>query len=366
LARRKRQASTFNLSFLDIMSCGFGAVVLVFLIIDHSLDEQIDAVNSSSLSEISLLEEDIREGELNKVAIKNSLEIQDLEIKAANGTARRIRDKLNKYKSMIADIEESGESDTATITELSNEIRKIEKEIRQLEETDAKRGSLNPRDFLGDGSRQYLTGLNLGGNQVIILLDASASMLGESVYDIFLTRNSPPEDQRQAPKWVRAVRTVEWLLANLVPASTFQLILFNGSASTLIQNKSNAWIDADDRESINVIIERLQKEIPSGGSSLHAAIDMINQLKPSTPDNIILITDGLPTQGASPPSAGVKKVTTEERKRYLAQAQGMLERSIPINIFLLPLEGDPFAETGYWKWAQSTGGSFMAPARNWP
>ena len=32
MPRRKRQASTFNLSFLDIMSCGFGAIVLVFLI----------------------------------------------------------------------------------------------------------------------------------------------------------------------------------------------------------------------------------------------------------------------------------------------------------------------------------------------
>ena len=37
MARRKRSFTTFNLSFLDIMSCGFGAVVLVFLIIDHAI-----------------------------------------------------------------------------------------------------------------------------------------------------------------------------------------------------------------------------------------------------------------------------------------------------------------------------------------
>ena len=37
MARKKRGFTTFNLSFLDIMSCGFGAVVLVFLIIDHSI-----------------------------------------------------------------------------------------------------------------------------------------------------------------------------------------------------------------------------------------------------------------------------------------------------------------------------------------
>ena len=39
MARRKREFNTFNLSFLDIMSCGFGAVVLVFLIIDHSIED---------------------------------------------------------------------------------------------------------------------------------------------------------------------------------------------------------------------------------------------------------------------------------------------------------------------------------------
>ena len=55
MARRKRQSSTFNLSFLDIMSCGFGAVVLVFLIIDHSLEVEIRTVNAEVLSEVELL-----------------------------------------------------------------------------------------------------------------------------------------------------------------------------------------------------------------------------------------------------------------------------------------------------------------------
>ncbi|MBT6263679.1 MAG: VWA domain-containing protein, partial [Halieaceae bacterium] len=50
MARRKRQASTFNLSFLDIMSCGFGAVVLVFLIIDHSMEVEELTLNAEVFS----------------------------------------------------------------------------------------------------------------------------------------------------------------------------------------------------------------------------------------------------------------------------------------------------------------------------
>ena len=62
MARRKRSFTAFNLSFLDIMSCGFGAVVLVFLIIDHSVEEETRGANRNLLSEVELLEEDIRDG----------------------------------------------------------------------------------------------------------------------------------------------------------------------------------------------------------------------------------------------------------------------------------------------------------------
>lgn len=36
MARKRRGFNVFSLSFLDIMSCGFGATILVFLIIDHA------------------------------------------------------------------------------------------------------------------------------------------------------------------------------------------------------------------------------------------------------------------------------------------------------------------------------------------
>ncbi|HBQ41192.1 MAG TPA: VWA domain-containing protein, partial [Halieaceae bacterium] len=73
MARRKRGFTTFNLSFLDIMSCGFGAVVLVFLIIDHSIEVQSRDLNRDLLSEVNLLEEDITTGEAGLVRLRNAL-----------------------------------------------------------------------------------------------------------------------------------------------------------------------------------------------------------------------------------------------------------------------------------------------------
>ena len=132
MARRKRQSSTFNLSFLDIMSCGFGAVVLVFLIIDHSLEVEIRTVNAEVLSEVELLEEDIREGEEGLVRLRNALDDADLEIVEADGLARRITEELDEYEALIASIEESGVSDNDAIAKLQAEINQLEEEIKLL------------------------------------------------------------------------------------------------------------------------------------------------------------------------------------------------------------------------------------------
>ena len=58
---RKRSEIAFNLSFLDVMCCGFGAVVLVFLIIDHSIKSATADLNVDLMSEVNMLEEEIKE-----------------------------------------------------------------------------------------------------------------------------------------------------------------------------------------------------------------------------------------------------------------------------------------------------------------
>jgi len=60
--KKKRNFTTLNLSFLDIMSCGFGAVILIFLIIDHNREVHSEEVNIDLISEVNMLEEEILEG----------------------------------------------------------------------------------------------------------------------------------------------------------------------------------------------------------------------------------------------------------------------------------------------------------------
>ena len=113
MARQKRQFTTFNLSFLDIMSCGFGAVVLVFLIIDHSIEVEKRDLNQDLLSEVNLLEEDVTEGEAGLVRLRNTLSELDLQMVEAQGRASRILDETREWEALIEDLERDGRQDIA-------------------------------------------------------------------------------------------------------------------------------------------------------------------------------------------------------------------------------------------------------------
>ena len=363
MARRKRQSSTFNLSFLDIMSCGFGAVVLVFLIIDHSLEVEIQTVNAEVLAEVDLLEEDIREGEAGLVRLRNALDEADLEIVEADGLARRITEELDEYEALIASIEESGVSDTDAIAKLQAEINRLEDTIRLLEEAAEAEAGRSAREFVGEGNRQYLTGLNLGGQRIAILVDTSASMLANQLINVIRLRNMDPALQKQAGKWTRTLATVDWLTAQLPVNAQFQVITFNTTAQPVIAETAGQWLQVADTPKLEAISLALRDQLPQGGTSLHNAFSALSAL-PSPPDNIFLLTDGLPTQGERPPRGS--KVSGNDRLKLFREAIRRLPDGVPVNIILLPMEGDPMAASEYWQLARASSGSFLSPSTDWP
>jgi hypothetical protein len=112
-------------------------------------------------------------------------------------------------------------------------------------------------------------------------------------------------------------------------------------------------------------LQSLRATAPTGGSSLQNAFAVIRTLQPA-PDNVILITDGLPTQGDKPPLLRTL-VTMEQREDLMQDAVKSLPGSPPpVSVVLLPMEGDPAAPIYFWRLARSTGGGFLSPAKDWP
>jgi hypothetical protein len=350
---KKRRNIAFSLSFLDIMACGFGAVTLLFLILRHNATE-IVTPDPRLASEVELLQEDIRQAEESKTELLNSLEQLQLELVKAQGASDRVITDLEE-------IERSIQSDP------KDDIAKLRRQVEQLEDQTAEMEELDfgdkVREFLGDGNRQYLTGLKLGGERVIILVDGSASMLADTVVNAVRRRNMSDEDKQQSPKWQWTLRTVEWLLAQLPPSSRFQVYMFNTEAQPALVGSEGEWLDAADSLVLEQVVEGIRQYSPGNGTSLINAINAINDFD-DKPDNMFILTDGLPTQGATPPKKYM--VSGQQRRKFFAKALDSLPGGMPVNTILFPMEGDPEAAALFWQLGVNTQGAFIAPSRDWP
>jgi len=363
MARKNRMFTNFSLSFLDVMSCGFGAVILVFLLIDHSIEVESREINQHLLSEVNLLEKDITEGRKDLVRLHNTLSDVDLQMVDAQGQATRITEDMDRYEALITDLQQDGLTDQADIEALKAEIQSLEKEVDKLRLSAEEDSGRSARSFIGEGNRQYLTGLNLGGRNIVILVDVSASMLDEKLVNIIRLRNMSEDIQRQSAKWNRTLNTVDWLTAQLPVDSHYQVITFNTEARPVLPGTAGKWLEVADQAQLEKISAELRKLTPRGGTSLENAFRALGDLSPG-PDNIFLLTDGLPTQGAAP--AKSYTISGRERQKLFRRAIKLLPRNVPVNIILAPMEGDPMAASEFWQLAQVSRGSFLSPSPDWP
>lgn len=363
MARHRRTFSVFSLSFLDIMSCGFGATVLIFLIMDHASEVRSQEVNRDLISEVNFLEKEVLEGQRDLAELRNTISLVDDSLAETQGKSARLIEEIEKRKRETATDENDTLSQQEHINKLKADIRQIEEDNRRLRAEGEKRQGSNVRQFVGDGDRQYLTGLKLGGKRILILLDTSASMLDPRLVNIIRMRNMPAAVQQKSEKWQQALGTVDWLTSQLPRQSQVQIVGFNTAATAALADTDGKWIGVSDREQLDKAIARLREMTPAGGTSLVNAFKAINALDP-LPDNIYLITDGLPTQGASRPTSN--NASGRDRVKYFNQAVELLPRGVPVNVILAPMEGDPWAASAFWKLALSTRGAFIAPSKDWP
>lgn len=359
MARRKiRQTSTFSLSFLDIMSCGLGAAVLIFLILKYVVDAPVPNQVLTDQAEINLLEEEILEGEKSLVRIRNTISVISDESVTAQGLARKIEKELEELRSIIEEISPDSVED---IPGLQAKLAKLETQKRALENT-IPAGS-KAYEFTGDGQRQYLTGLRLGGDNVLLLIDSSASMLDGEIVNILRRRNMSDEIKRTAPKWLRARAISRWLVANLPLSSDFQMLTFNDKVQPVFGTQINQWYEVADKKAVASAVQGINQVVPANGTNLQNVIEVAMNMTPK-PDNIFILTDGLPTLGEGAPASG--SISGTQRYAVFRNAVAKLLPGIPVNTMLLPLEGDNYAAGAYWGLAMRTRGSFLTPARGWP
>jgi hypothetical protein len=362
---KRRPVSPFSLSFLDIMFCGFGAVVLLVLILNNDTVQARNAVFADLRSEVVRLEKEVIIGRDQMVDARNSLDAADDELAIMQGEAARVLDTIKKLEIEMARMENETLANEEHVDALVSDLKTLDEEQKRLgaPKADDRGDGSQVRQVKGEGDRQYLTGLKMGGKRVLILVDVSASMLDETIINVVRRRNMDSASKRSAPKWRRALKTADWLVSNLPPSARFQLYTFNTRSHAAMSGTDGIWLQASNRKDVDGAIRALRQIEPSGGTSLYHAFEVAGKLSPK-PDNILLVTDGLPTQGRGKPKRTT--VSADERLQHFETAAAKLPSGVPVNTVLLPMEGDAYAAAAFWKLAQETRGSFLTPARDWP
>jgi hypothetical protein len=358
----RRPVNVFALSFLDCICCGFGAVILVFMIISAKIqevsNEKLEGLESNRVQ----LESLAMAGE----RVLAQLRAEFAQISDRQATASRIRSRLDQDV-LAAEREFEGERDLYLDAKADLEARK-----KKLAELEGIKQAMAPipeedgsqtRSITAEGDRQYLTGLRMGGRHILILVDASASMLASTIVNVVRLRYLPDEEKLRSKKWKQVVGTVDWLTANIPQDSRFQIYTFNTKATPVLSEKGRGWIDVGDGSALDEAVARLRTTVPKDGTSLHSAFSVAATMNPR-PDNVYLLVDGLPTHGASPPKGTM--VSGKQRLKNFTRAIRNLPRGVPMNVILFAMEGDPYAPDSFWKLARNTQGSFMSPSLDWP
>ena len=353
VAAKRRETEVFSLAFLDCICCGFGAVILVFILTvaqKKDVDKaEVDAARArlqSAQRDVGLTQQEL--DRLARMLAAAQLDLQDL-------NSRNNQDELklsDRKRELLLMLQQTGAATEALHTLLG--------EKKSLPTEDV----APPVPIPNTDRRQYLTGVKLNGDFVVFLLRMSGSMLDDTI-DGAEARVGEPEDKRRtAPKWQRATRSLEWMLASLEPETRFQILLFNEEVTPVLAGRGEEWFSTRDRGTMSEIIKRLNAVAPKGGANLERAFNAVRML-PRLPDSIVLLTDGLPTRSDAFPTDG--DVDEGTRIRLFEIAVKQLPPRTPVSTILFPmLTGDPAAPGLYWELANASRGALVSPAKSWP
>jgi len=336
--KTRREFALGTTAFIDVMACGLGAVLLLFVLVEFNAGEE-PVVPSAA-----------------EVQVPNP----------PNGT----KDDLDIIQSEINDLVDL----VATL-----EVSLLERQIRRSDLTqrvsDAQKARENsrqtpPQPEPTNTPSGQLIGLTVSDRSIVILLDISASMYSESIEEALYYSLAPSQLLAQkSAKWLQAKRIASWIIEAAPETAVINIALFNDKVKPL-------WLRAKKKSEAKLDVSKLLSPFfPDGPTNLQEGLKWATSGARASA-SIYIITDGLPT--APKPGNVVTRNLTDCRAdpkgfvsgpcrlKILADSASRVSLRSPVNVILLPLEGDPLAAPAYWELSKSTGGTVFIPDRSWP
>lgn len=334
--KKRREAQSSALSFMDCICCGFGAVLLLFILTAKKQYTLSDTEASQSSEALETLQAAIEEAEAKQKSLDKD----------------------------ISALDPQPDTNATSIAQLGAEQERLAKAIEDqaeaLKALETKEQAPQQAAALDRPSadQSYLSGLQLRGPRAVILLESSGSMLSANAKEaIALIQNG---QGATSEKWLRAKAATRAVLAAIPKGTLVAVFQMNERSTPLTGSQSNPYIDPYDNNALLTFLDRLDTLEAKGGADLANALQQVKQLKERA-SSLLLIGDGLPTA----PAPSGRLLSEADRVRLFNSAMNT-RPNFPFNAILFPFEGDPSAAGLFWKLSGRTNGITLIPDNDWP
>ena len=164
--RKRRSVDIFNLSFLDVVSCGFGAIILLLVIVKISEPHVIEqlAVDLSGL--VARLEAELHEIRGETTVLNRELTDRQEQLSTEREKLARLKGDISSIRGQYATTRNEHDTQTIIRDQLATAKQELSEEMRRL---------------LGSGYQRKKLAATIGGvpvdsEYIIFIIDTSGSM----------------------------------------------------------------------------------------------------------------------------------------------------------------------------------------------
>lgn len=164
--RQRREIEVFNLSFLDVVSCGFGAIILLLVIVKIGEPRVIERLSVDLSGQLQKLEAELFQIRGDTHILNRTLSEKQEQLSAQNEKLARLKGNLSDIKGQYARAKSDHDTQSIIESQLQNAQQKLTDEMRRLQ--------ANSRPTAINDS--LIGGVPVDSEYIIFIIDTSGSM----------------------------------------------------------------------------------------------------------------------------------------------------------------------------------------------
>ncbi len=164
--RKRRDVDIFNMSFLDVVSCGFGAIILLLVIVKVSEPHVIERLAVDLTGLVQKLEVELFEIRGETTVLNRELLSKQQQLSEAREKLARLQGDMSSVRGQYQSARNEQDAQSIIAGQLSSAKQSLSEEMRRLLGAGYQRS--NPRSAIG--------GVPVDSEYIIFIIDTSGSM----------------------------------------------------------------------------------------------------------------------------------------------------------------------------------------------